>query len=162
VSGDYARAIEAMQAFAGITWTDAGEPRLPHRPGLRSAAVGVADLLLVSGETERGQRLLRTVIEQVTADLRSGAKSEVWLSDDLAIAHLLAGDRQRAHDTLDHAFAAGIFRHSAWHFEDADPAFDAVRTDARFVALSRRLRLHMERERAEVEEMRTAGELPRR
>jgi tetratricopeptide (TPR) repeat protein len=161
-TGDYVRALEALQTFTGITWTDDGVPRVPHRQGLMSAAVGVADLLLAAGETERGQRLLRAIIEQITADLRSGAKSETWLSDDLAIAQLLAGDRQRALDTLEHAFAAGIFRHSAWHFEDADPAFDAVRTDARFVALSRRLRLHMEQERVEVEKMRAAGELPRR
>ncbi|MDH5177303.1 MAG: hypothetical protein OEW50_06945 [Gammaproteobacteria bacterium] len=161
-TGDYPRAIEALQTFAGITWTDDGVPRVPHRQGLMSAAVGVADLLLAAGETERGQRLLRAIIEQITADLRSGAKSETWLSDDLAIAQLLAGDRQRALDTLEHAFEAGIFRHSAWHFEDADPAFDVVRTDARFVALSRKLRLHMEQERAEVEKMRAAGELPRR
>jgi hypothetical protein len=122
----------------------------------------VADLLLASGETGRGQRLLHAIIEQITADLRSGAKSEIWLSDDLAIAHLLAGDRQHALETLDHAFTAGIFKNAAWYFEDVDPAFEAVRTDARFVALARKLRLHMEQERAEVEKMRAAGELPRR
>jgi TolB-like protein len=161
VTGDYQRAIDATEALSGVTWMPQGMPRVPQRQGARTSAIGLGDLLLAHGDTKRGQPLLHTVIEQLTAEVRSGMRAETWASGDILGAVALSGDKQRALGLMERMFAAGASGHGVWQFE-ADPTFDSLRRESRFVSLMRKVDRQMATERAEVEKLRTSGAIPER
>ena len=80
---------------------------------------------------------------------------------DTPIAFALSGNKERALDMLERGIEIGMLRNAS--FETlADPAFDNMRKDPRFAAVVKKLRAYMAVERAEIEKMRAAGELPSR
>jgi tetratricopeptide (TPR) repeat protein len=162
VTGDYERAVEAIEALSGVTWTAEGMPRVPQRQGLKISALGLGDLLLANDDRERGQRLLRTVIEQLNTELRSGMRAEIWTFENMSVALALSGDQQRALNSLQHTLEAGAKGHGAWEVLEADPAFDSLRGEPRFVSLVQKVNRHMAAERAKVEKLRASGEIPER
>jgi len=52
---------------AGVTWNKDGTPTLPDRDSLLEPAVGLGDLLIVSGQPRMGRRLLESVLERQRA-----------------------------------------------------------------------------------------------
>jgi tetratricopeptide (TPR) repeat protein len=162
VTGDYQRAIEALEALSGVTWTAQGMPRVPQRAGLKNSVIGLGDLLLAKGDKEWGQRLLRAVIEQLNAEVRSGMRAEIWAYENMSVALVLSGDKKGALDSLQRAFDAGAKGHGVWEFLQADPAFDSLRGEPRFVSLMQKVNGHMAAERAKVEKLRASGEIPER
>jgi hypothetical protein len=118
-------------------------------------------LLLASGERQRAERLLQAIIKQLEGEMRSGIRSEMWATKTLSVAFALSGNRDRALAMLERGMDTGVMR-NAGSETLADPAFDGMSEDPRFKAVLTRLRSYMAVERAEIEKMRAAGELPSR
>ena len=154
---DYQRAIEATEAWSGVTWNDEGMPLLPQRQDIKTSAIGLADLLIASGQVKRAERLLQVIIKQLEDELRAGIRSEIWTFSSMPIALALAGNKSRALDWLERGVAAGVLRGPK-----EDPALDSLRGEPRFAVVMRDVRRRMAAERSEVEAMRAAGELPSR
>ena len=58
-TGDYARAESALQAESGVRWDTVGNPLLPDEASrVRDAAIVLADVLIASGQEEKGRKLL--------------------------------------------------------------------------------------------------------
>jgi TolB-like protein len=162
VTGEYQRAIDAIEVWSGVTWAAQGMPRVPQGQGLKTSAIGLGDLLLASGDRERGQPLLRTVIEQLNSEVRSGMRAEIWAFENMSVALALSGDKQRELDSLQRTFDAGVRGHGVWEFLEADPAFDGLRGEPRFVSLTQKVNRQMAAERAKIEKLRASGEIPER
>jgi hypothetical protein len=135
---------------------------MPERPFMRTSAVALADLLLVSGERQRAERLLQAIIRQLDGEVRSGISSEMWTLRDLSVAFALSGNEERALDMLERGMEIGALSRSGPELLECDPAFDVMRENPRFAAVLKKLRANMAVERAEIEKMRAAGELPSR
>jgi hypothetical protein len=154
---DYQRAIEATEDWSGVTWNDEGMPLLPQRQDIKTSAIGLADLLIASGQVKRAERLLQAIITQLEDELRAGIRNEIWTFSSMSIALALAGNKSRALDWLERGVAAGVLRGPR-----EDPALDSLRGEPRFAVVMRDRYRRMAAERSEVEAMRAAGELPSR
>jgi TolB-like protein/DNA-binding winged helix-turn-helix (wHTH) protein/tetratricopeptide (TPR) repeat protein len=159
LTGQYARAVTAMESLSGVRWTADDEPLVPERPGTRISTVGLADMLQLNGETERAQRLLQAVIARLRDELRAGQRSELWYSGAMSIALALSGDQETALAWLERGLASG---RNNGELLAAEPAFDGLRDNPRFVKLLESVRLHALHERAELDELRSSGVVPRR
>jgi TolB-like protein len=160
-TGAYGRALAAFEHMCGVTWSPAGVPTLPPQMGFAYASVGAGDMLLGSGERDRGERLLRASladIDHVTRDLK---RSETWYVIDRATALALLGDRKAALAALHKAVAAGYIA-GTWSLIPVEPAFDFLRDDAEFQGLMRAMQAKVAQERGLLGQMRAAGRVPNR
>jgi TolB-like protein/Tfp pilus assembly protein PilF len=157
---DYARAIDTLQAISGVAWTADDKPVLSVRPSLRTAATGLADMLLAAGETARADRLLGAIIERMQAEMNAPDRSELWYYNTMATALALSGDKEGALAWLQRGVAARKFVNpdTVWR----DPAFASLRSDPRYAALERKVQEYSRAERAQLDALRAAGEVPQR
>ena len=156
---DFARARAAFEKMCGATWSADGVPALPPQFGFGYACVGLGDMLIHSGERERGERLLRAslaAMEYAAHDLKRG---ELWFLNDRATALALLGDRKAALAALHKAASGGfIFLESI----ELDPAFTMLRADAEFQEVIRALKARQTHEHQILEQMRADGRVPDR
>lgn len=159
-SGDFTVALERIeQRFAlAVPW---GAPRNTTVPNEWNRALGIVltHTLLASGRTMRGERMAQALLARFEGE--SVGRKTHFLSRDLAAAHMLLGDKERALEHLAHSMEVAQF-YSWWYLGELDPLFAPLRSDPRFVALRERARAHRAAQRALVEEMRQRGEIPRR
>ena len=169
-TGDYGRARAAFEHICKVTWSANGVPTLPPQMGFAYASVAAGDMLISSGQRDRGMRLLRASladIDYVTRDLK---RSETWYFIDRATALALLGDRKGALAALHKA--VGVPRDvvarptggyiTTWALLPVDPAFDFLRGDAEFQALMRAIPDKVAHERQILAEMRATGRVPDR
>jgi tetratricopeptide (TPR) repeat protein len=162
LTGQYARAIAALQKRAGVTWDNDMTPRIPPRPGLRAASLGLADMLQADGQQQRARALLDRLIAQMAAELRAPDRSVTWHCYGMGVALALRGQPALALDWLRRGVENGALAHDDFLILQADPAFDGLRSEPVFVALERDLHMRREREAQELEQLRAAGQVPRR
>jgi TolB-like protein/Tfp pilus assembly protein PilF len=157
---DFGRARAVFERMCGVTWSAAGIPMLPPQLGFGYASVALADMLIASGERERGERLLRASLADmdfVAHDLKRG---ELWYVIDRATALALLGDRKAALAALPKAVDAGYL--STWALTELDPAFDVLRADAEFLTQMRAIKAKVAREQQALAQMRSDGRVPDR
>ncbi|MEY2920036.1 MAG: hypothetical protein RL261_1341, partial [Pseudomonadota bacterium] len=162
LTGQYPRAITALDVLSGVTWAADGVPRVPSRPGLRVAVFGLADMLQQSGETLRARALLDEFIAQMGREMRGTGRHETWYYQGMSVALALSGQADRAIDWLQRGVEAKALLHDGACVLEGDPAYDVLRVDPRFQALERQMRDHESRERAELAQARAAGVVPAR
>ncbi len=156
----YGRARVVFERMCGVTWSAAGIPMLPTQMGFAYASVALGDMLISSGERDRGERLLRASLadmDHVAHDLKRG---EFWYLIDRATALALLDDRKAALAALYEAVGAGYL--STWRLIVQDPAFDDLRPDAEFQAVVRALHSKQSHERQILDQMRAEGRVPDR
>jgi tetratricopeptide (TPR) repeat protein len=160
ITGDYARAIGALETLSGVGWTADDEPVLSARPGLRLAAIGLADLLQLTGEPERAKRLLTGILERMQAELKEPARSELWYYQSMAVLLTLMGNKEGAIAWLQRGVASRklLGDSSVW----TDPALEPLRGDPRFVELLRKVEENTRIERAKLVQLRAKGLVPTR
>jgi TolB-like protein len=160
LTGDYSRAVAAIEPLSGVSWNDAGEPALSKPSALRDAEIALGDLLLNGAQPERGRKLLTTIVNRMTVDIRQHQRPELWYLRMHPIALGLLGDRNAALALLERSFDAGVLYSQWWWFLDAEPAFDELRKDRRFASLRTRVMARIEEQHRALERLREDGEVP--
>jgi len=167
---DYRRALAVFEQMCGVTWSSAGIPTLPPQMGFAYGSVAAGDMLISSGQRDRGERLLRASLadmEHVTRDLN---RSETWYYVDRATALALLGDRKATLAALHKAVGgpeAAVPRPTqgyitTWALLPIDPAFDFLHGDPEFQGMMREIAAKIAHERALLAQMRAAGRVPDR
>jgi len=160
VTGEYDRAIETLETMSGVGWTAADEPVLSPRPGIRVSDTGLAAMLQANGEPQRARRLLAVLIARMQAEMRAPGPRKLWYYQTISVALALYGDTEGALAWLQAGVADVHMSHGI--ALAADPAFDSMRGDPRFVALENEMQRHARAERAKLEQLRATGAVPRR
>ena len=153
---DFGRARAALERQSGVTWSAEGVPTLPTQIGVASASVALADVLIASGERDKGARLLRAILadmNHVAHDLKRG---DFWYVGDQAIANALLGDRKAAIAALKRALATN---NTIWSLQ-MNPALELVRSDPEYQSMLREYHQGIARERQTLDRLRAEGRVP--
>jgi TolB-like protein/Tfp pilus assembly protein PilF len=162
-TGDYARARTTLEAMSGIQWDAAGQPSMPKRAsGIRDAAIGVADLLLATGEAEKARRLLNLILDRMHQEVDVEGRSEYWYQGSHVIALALAGQSEAALAMLERSVDNRGAMSRLWWQLAVDPALDSLRKDERFKAVLRSVEHNAEQQRRKLDQMRAEGRVPSR
>lgn len=161
VTGDYPRAIKALEEWALVSWDD-GEPVLEGQLDMGANVAALADMLMATGKTDEARALLGELLADTDVQIKRYGRGEVWLNGGRARALALLGRPDEAVATLQRQAALGFLDHS-WRVSlDAEPAFDTLRARADFKALVSDARAVEAREHAKLLEMRKEGQVPNR
>jgi DNA-binding winged helix-turn-helix (wHTH) protein/TolB-like protein len=151
VTGNYAR---ALASFEKIHSTHNGAP-----VELRGMELVHAHTLILSGDTERGRGLAKSLLQLFDAEEIGRPKH--WFARDRASVYAMLGDYERALSELTESVRRKDFVRW-WYTAESDPLFARLRKDPRFQALAAKVKQHRAEQRALLEEMRRKGEVPKR
>jgi hypothetical protein len=160
LTGDYGRAVSAIEPLSGVSWNEAGEPVLSRPSVLRDAETALGDMLLKGAQPERGRKLLTTIVNQMTVDVRRHKRPELWYLRIHPVALGLLGDRDAALALLERSLDANVLYSQWWWFVEAEPAFDELRKDRRFASLRTRVMARIEEQHRALERLRGDGQVP--
>lgn len=161
VTGDYARAIETLEEWSGITW-EGNEPVLQGQLDMGHGVAAVADMLIASGQNDRARALLNELLADAEMQIDRYGRGEVWLNGGRAIAYALLGRPDDAIAMLQRQSQLGFLSH-LWRITlEDEPAFDSLRTRKDFQALLADVRANEAREREQYLRMRAEGQVPNR
>ncbi len=158
VTGDYRRAIKALESWASVTW-DGDEPVLQGQLDVGFGVVALADMLMATGEHKRARALLEEQLADSELQIRRYGRGEIWLNGSRAVAFALLGRPDEAMAMLKRLSELGFQDHQ-WHqiYED-DPAFESLNTRKDFLQLQERFRVVDAREREQYLRMRAEGRI---
>jgi len=162
VTGDRGRALAVLQARSGVEWDELGQPQLQLRLDWKDWEVGYADVLLLDGQAERAERLLRAVLAQMDHESRDLGVGDFFQSRYRPIALALLGEHDAALVALTDSRHMKLRMRDWWYFLEFEPAYASLRHEPRFQQLVARARDHRAAQRAKLEEMRRDGLVPRR
>jgi tetratricopeptide (TPR) repeat protein len=161
VTGDYPRAIEALEKWASVTW-EGNEPVLGGQLDLGFGVASLADMLMASGRNDRARALLVEFLADADVQINRYGRGEVWLNGGRAIAYALLGRPDEAIATLQRQSQVG-FLSQLWRVTlEHEPAFDSLRARKDFQALLADVRANEAREREQFLRMRADGLIPKR
>ena len=160
-TGEYRRAIEALEKWASVSW-DEGEPVLEGQLDMGHGAAGLADMLLADGQNARATAVLEALLADTDKQINQYGRGEVWVNGGRAIAFALLGRPDEAVATLQRQ-AQRHFSMHIWRIAlEDEPAFDSLRGRKDFQALLAEVRANSERERRQLQKMRSEGLTPER
>jgi TolB-like protein/Flp pilus assembly protein TadD len=161
LTGDYARAIEALERWALVSWED-GEPILEGQLDMGVNVAALGDMLIASGEDERGRALLVELLADAEVQINRYGRGEAWLNDGRAMAYALLGRPDEAMATLQRQAKLGFLFHNRGVGLEIEPAYDSLRERKDFQALLKAARQVKEQEHEKFLEMRKEGQVPNR
>ncbi len=160
-TGDYARAMRALEEWAMVEW-DGEEPRLGGQLDLGIAVASLADVLMTAGQPNRARALAEELLADTDIQISRYGRGEVWLSDGRAMAMALLGRREDAVASLKRNAIAGASG-QYWTLKLLyEPVFEALRKRADFQAIFADARSNATRESEELARMRADGLVPDR
>ena len=159
-SHEFRRARRILEQLGGITWSAAGIPILARQAGQGVARVALGDILIQSGERQRGERLLRASLTDMDRNAKDLKRGDLWYVGDQAMAYAMLGDRRSALALLRRVLSVDIG--SAWQLLMVEPAFDAWRGDPEFQAIVAAYKEKVAVQRRELDRMRADGRVPQR
>ncbi len=157
---EFERARATFERMCGVTWSATGIPTLPPELGFGYASVALGDMLILSGERARGERLLRASLadmDYVAHDLRRG---DLMYLLDRPTALALLGDRKAALAALHKAVSNGYL--NTWELLPLEPAFDPFRGDPEFQNMMREMQAKQASELQILKQLRASGQVPNR
>ena len=161
VTGDYQRAVDALERWASVTWDD-GEPVLEGQLDMGVGVAGLADMLMAAGEHERARRILRELLANADLQVQRFGRGEIWLNSGRALAYGLLDRPDDAMAVLQRQAQLG-FLNNAWRvFMKDEPVFDPLRPRKDFQKLLEEQQAMEAREREQVSRMRVDGRIPDR
>jgi TolB-like protein/DNA-binding winged helix-turn-helix (wHTH) protein/Tfp pilus assembly protein PilF len=162
LTGQFDRAITALEKRSSVSWQQEGSPRVPHRPGLRVTSIGLADMLQAGGHPARARLLIDRLLAQMSTELRVPGRMDTWYCHGMSVALALRGEPELALDWLRRGVEIGSLAHDEWLTLGGDPAFDGMRNLPQFQRLLHEVHAVRDREMAELAQLRAAGRVPRR
>ena len=161
LTGDYQRAIHALEQWASVTWED-GEPVLEGQLDLGVNVAALADMYMATGQKDRARALLDELLADTDVQIKRYGRGEVWLNEGRAMAFALLGQPDKVIATLQRQAQLG-FLYQNWQVAIADePVFESLRSRKEFQALLDQARANDEREREKFLRMRAEGQVPNR
>jgi len=160
-TGETARALAALTQLADLQWKD-GQPEFPETFDMKAAAVGVADMLQLSGQSERARLVLRAALTRMDRQAIAQGQGELWTRMARAEALAMLGDRERAVSQLEAAARDGSIMMKNWLHLDLDPAFDALRDGTDFQRIRNLVLSRAATERMRLQELQRSGAIPDR
>jgi TolB-like protein/DNA-binding winged helix-turn-helix (wHTH) protein/tetratricopeptide (TPR) repeat protein len=156
-----ARARKLLEDSAGVRWDTHGLPitQVPMSSDM-TLAVGLADILQLSGETERARKILEMSLSSMDTAAFKFKRGNFWfwLQRGRVLAMLGRGEESLA--ALEHV--TGSAEAGCWTEVDLDPAFDRLRLEPRFQGFLSERKRHSAEQLALVQQMREKGEIPLR
>ncbi len=161
VTGDYSRAVRALESWASVVW-DGDEPILEGQLDMGIGVAGLADMLIQAGQKQRAQALLQELLANADLQINRFGRGERWLNGGRALAYALLDRPDEAIKMLQRQSQFGFLSH-AWRvlLED-EPIFDRLRGRKDFQALIAECQAIEARERALFLQMRADGRIPDR
>jgi len=162
-TGDYARAESALQAESGVRWDTVGNPLLPDEASrVRDAAIALADVLLASGQEQKGRQLLGVILQRMRHDVGELGRPEYWYVIFHPAALAMNGEHDAAIAMLERAVARKSIVFFTWQLFEIEPAFAELRSHARFQAVRAKVGAQNAGQRRELVRLRTEGFVPDR
>lgn len=159
-TGQVTLALATLEDLADLHWDDAGMPVMGETFDMKSAAVGVVDLLQLSGQRERAELLLHATLGHLQRQTEVHGQGPLWTRPTRARLLALLGDQEGAMQMLQEANRDGSILLKHWLHLDLDPAFDALRQREDFQRLQSSVAARIAVERRRVEELRRSGAIP--
>ena len=161
VTGDYQRAIKALESWASVVW-EGDEPILQGQLDMGAGVAGLADMLMQTNQKQRAQVLLKELLANADLQVNRFGRGEIWLNQGRALAYALLDRPDDAVKTLQRQLQLG-FLPNAWRvmLED-EPIFDRLEERKEFQALVAACQAIEEREREQFLRMRAEGRIPDR
>lgn len=159
-TGDFMRARALLEAMADLRGLDESGELIPKLGTDFAAAVYYGEMLLRTGERQRGQRILEAALramERASSEFRRG---DMWLPFPRAQALALLGSNGEALASIERAPYTGT-TNRIWELE-IDPVFDTLRSEPRFQAVLADHQRYLAAQRTRLEALRTQGLVPRR
>jgi TolB-like protein len=156
---EWTRSRAFFELLAHIDWRGEGEPGVEDYTHDMAASVELAAILLASGEVTRGRELLRAVLRIIVREAE--VRGDMWYGVTRPQALALLGESDAAIEALRNSIDTGSML-GWWYQLECEHAYDALRTDPRFVAILEQVRNHVAAQRLKLEAMRVAGVVPTR
>ena len=161
-TGDFDLARALLDDLAGVRWDAAGQPVLREEGSpVRDLPIALADILLASGQEQKGGRLLAAIIARMRQEMGTPGHPEIWYYGWHPIALALNGEGVAAIELLQAQIARKFDLTIMPRFE-TEASFAELRKDPRFQALMRQLRSHLDEQRRELDRLRAEGLVPDR
>ena len=161
-NGQLARAAAFFTQRGAIKWDESGNLIQGDVTSLQINAVGLADMLLQTGETARARQLLEASLAAMDLDEREYQRGEIWYTMMRSVALALLGRDDEALAVLQKKPIEKGGSLDVWYIFELEPAFAALRNDARFAAMHRQLQAHLRAEQIALQRLRAQGLVPRR
>ena len=160
---EFERAQAALEEASGVSWDSAGRVTLPQEGSpVRAAAIGLAEVLLASGQERQGRQLLDTILARMRHEVGELGRPELWYQKTHPTALALNGQDDAALAMIERSIASGSGLTDWWYFFESDPAFGPLRQDARFQATLNTVHAYVAAQRGELDRMRAEGLVPDR
>src|SRR6266403_233460 len=154
-----ARARKLLEDYAQVKWDAHGSP-IPQVPmsADMTAAVGLADILQLSGETERARKILEMSLSSMDTAAFKFKRGNRWFWLQRSRVLAMLGRDEESLAALEHVATSGMGQ--KWTEVDLDPAFDHLRLEPRFQDFLSERKRHTAEQLALIQQMRARGEIP--
>ncbi len=160
-TGDYRRAIKALQDWAAVSW-DGDEPILEGQLDMGVGVAGLADMLMATGQHDRARIVLNELLANAELQINRFGRGEVWLNTGRALAYALLDRPEDAMTMLKRQAELGFLSNGWRVFLEDEPIYDSMRGRKDFQALLTDMRAIEARERKVFLRMRAEGRIPDR
>ena len=100
-TGDFDRARALLEEMSGVRWDATGQPVLREEGSpVRDTPIALADILLASGQEQKGRRLLAAIIARMRQEMGTPGHPEIWYYVWHPIALALNGEGDAAIEML--------------------------------------------------------------
>jgi TolB-like protein/DNA-binding winged helix-turn-helix (wHTH) protein/cytochrome c-type biogenesis protein CcmH/NrfG len=156
-----ARARKLLEDYARVGWDTHGLPitQVPMSSDM-TLAVGLADILQLSGETERARKVLEMSLSSMDTAAFKFKRGNFWFWLQRSRVMAMLGRNEESLAALEHVTDSA--EAGCWTEVDLDPAFDHLRLEPRFQGFLSERKRHTAEQLALLQQMREKGEIPSR
>ncbi len=162
ITGQYRQAISVLAERSQTEWDTADQPTVHDPSSGYMNVVGLADLLIQSGQAVRGRRLLEATLAAMDHEATALGRGTLWQHPMRPVALALLGRNDEAIAELRSTLVTRYELNDAWYFLGLEPAYEQLRKDPRFQDIVRVAREHAARERRALAQLRADRIVPDR